>query len=679
MHERFTAADIRDYREANPGVVVLAHPECPPEVVAEADFAGSTAAMIGYVGEQRPARVVMVTECSMSDNVAVEYPDVEFVRPCNLCPHMKRITLPKILHSLETMTTEVTVDPAIAARAKTRRRAHARRRNCRATQGRVAAMSPRIDNVIECKGALILGAGIAGLFTALKLAPFPALVLAGARARHVGIERLGAGRHRRRRRRRRYVASACRRHDGGGRRHSAIPKIVDLVAREAPARIDDLVALSARRSTAMPTARSRVGREAAHSAARIVHVNGDRAGAEITRTLAERALATPSIDVLEGFHAVELAMEDGRVTGLFARNGSGADARLVLFRAPAVIFATGGLGALYAVTTNPLESRGEGLGMAARAGAMIADPEFVQFHPTAHRHRPRSRATRHRSAARRRRDARSMRRGTPLHARRASGRRTGAARCRGARDPSRDRSAATKSSSIAARPIGAEFAEHFPTVYAACRVAGIDPATQPIPVAPAAHYHMGGIASDARGRSSLEGLWAVGECASTGLHGANRLASNSLLEALVFGARAADDITSAYRMPETAAARRPRRSASPRPPPPHVLRDAMTRLVGLERDEAGLDEALAVIAPGRARRRRRTRTAQHDRRRQARDGRRADAARKPRRPLPHRLSRRRTNLSARSSRWHDAGRCRSSPVLTAEVREAPDADVRRIG
>ncbi len=118
VHERFSANDIRSYREANPGVIVLSHPECPPEVVAESDFAGSTAAMINYVGDKRPKKVVMVTECSMSDNVAVEYPDVEFVRPCNLCPHMKRITLPKILHSLETMTSEVLVDPAIAVRAR---------------------------------------------------------------------------------------------------------------------------------------------------------------------------------------------------------------------------------------------------------------------------------------------------------------------------------------------------------------------------------------------------------------------------------------------------------------------------------------------------------------------------------------------------------------------------------
>ncbi len=118
VHERFTAQEIRDYRASHPGIVVLAHPECPPEVVAEADFAGSTAAMINYVGDHKPSRVVMITECSMSDNVAVEHPDVEFVRPCNLCPHMKRITLDGILHSLQTMTYEVIVPADVAARAR---------------------------------------------------------------------------------------------------------------------------------------------------------------------------------------------------------------------------------------------------------------------------------------------------------------------------------------------------------------------------------------------------------------------------------------------------------------------------------------------------------------------------------------------------------------------------------
>lgn len=118
VHERFTPADIREMRAAHPGVTVLAHPECPPEVVAEADFAGSTAAMSDYVGAKKPSRVVLVTECSMSDNVAVEHPDVEFIRPCNLCPHMKRITLGNIRAALELNQHAVTIDPAVAARAR---------------------------------------------------------------------------------------------------------------------------------------------------------------------------------------------------------------------------------------------------------------------------------------------------------------------------------------------------------------------------------------------------------------------------------------------------------------------------------------------------------------------------------------------------------------------------------
>ncbi|MGJ5135208.1 quinolinate synthase NadA [Bradyrhizobium oligotrophicum] len=118
VHERFSAEDVRTLRDNHPGVTVLAHPECPPEVVAEADFAGSTAAMSDFVGARRPARVVLLTECSMSDNVAVLHPDIEFIRPCNLCPHMKRITLKNIRHALETNTHEVTIDPAMAERAR---------------------------------------------------------------------------------------------------------------------------------------------------------------------------------------------------------------------------------------------------------------------------------------------------------------------------------------------------------------------------------------------------------------------------------------------------------------------------------------------------------------------------------------------------------------------------------
>jgi quinolinate synthase len=118
VHERFTAAEVRALRADYPGVTILAHPECPPEVVAEADYTGSTADMSSYVGREKPARVVLLTECSMADNVSVHHPDVEFVRPCNLCPHMKRITLPKIRRALETMQEEVVIDPALVERAR---------------------------------------------------------------------------------------------------------------------------------------------------------------------------------------------------------------------------------------------------------------------------------------------------------------------------------------------------------------------------------------------------------------------------------------------------------------------------------------------------------------------------------------------------------------------------------
>ncbi len=118
VHERFTGSQLRSFRNAYENITILAHPECPPDVLAEADFVGSTARMADYVADEKPARVVMVTECSMSDNVAVANPETEFIRPCNLCPHMKRITLPKILTSLQTMQHEITVHPQVAARAR---------------------------------------------------------------------------------------------------------------------------------------------------------------------------------------------------------------------------------------------------------------------------------------------------------------------------------------------------------------------------------------------------------------------------------------------------------------------------------------------------------------------------------------------------------------------------------
>ncbi len=118
VHERFTALEIKQYKKSNPGVVILAHPECPPDVIAEADFTGSTSAMAKYVDDRKPSKVIMITECSMSDNIAIENPTTEFVRPCNLCPHMKRIDLQNILLSLQTGQHEIMVDPKISAKAR---------------------------------------------------------------------------------------------------------------------------------------------------------------------------------------------------------------------------------------------------------------------------------------------------------------------------------------------------------------------------------------------------------------------------------------------------------------------------------------------------------------------------------------------------------------------------------
>jgi L-aspartate oxidase len=451
-------------------------------------------------------------------------------------------------------------------------------------------MGPHVDNIIETKGALILGAGVAGLFTALKLAPFPCVVMADAHPGTTGSSPRAQG----------GIAASVGRGDTW-QSHAADtiaagvglcdPDIAALVAREAPDRIADLVRYGAPFDRKADGSLA-VGREAAHSASRIVHVKGDRAGFEVTRALTERVVATPSITLIEGFHAIELGVENGRVVGLFARTCAGPERRLVLLRAPAVILATGGLGALYAVSTNPPETRGEGLGMAARGGAVIADPEFVQFHPTAIavNRDPAPLAT-------------EALRGEGAILVDETGRRFMpeihpsaelAPRDVVARTIHREMAAGHKVFLDCRKAVGAKFAKEFPTVYEACREAGIDPAEQPIPVAPAAHYHMGGIATDQTGRTSLPGLWAVGECASTGLHGANRLASNSLLEALVFGARAAQDVLSTT-MPRLTGGLLPAPVRYAAPPVPRALRETMTRFAGLERNAEGLTEALRLI------------------------------------------------------------------------------------
>ena len=256
------------------------------------------------------------------------------------------------------------------------------------------------------------------------------------------------------------------------------------------------------------------------------------------RALVAAARVTPSIEILEAHEARRLVVEDNAVVGLLAIGPSGP----ALLQADAVVIATGGVGGLYEDSTNPPGSFGQGLALAARAGAILADMEFVQFHPTAldGARRPMplvSEAVRGEGAILVDDAGERFMVGIPgaeLAPRDVVARAIAARRAKGRRVFLDARAA-----------IGARFEARFPVIAEACRAAGVDPAREPIPVRPAQHYHMGGIAVDAEGRSSVAGLWACGEAACTGLHGANRLASNSLTEAAVFASIVARSIEAA--------------------------------------------------------------------------------------------------------------------------------------
>lgn len=441
---------------------------------------------------------------------------------------------------------------------------------------------------------VIVGGGLAGLFCALKLAPRPVTLISAAPLGQGASSAWAQG----------GIAAAVAEGDtpeahaadtiavGGG----IVDETIALgIAREAAPRIRDLLGYGVPFDRDLE-GRLAVGREAAHSARRIVHVRGDGAGAAIIAALSEAARRTPSIRLLEGFVAEALLTEDGAVTGLQLREAGNAAARPVLLASRAVVLATGGIGHLYAATTNPIEASGSGLAIAARAGAVIADPEFVQFHPTAIMvgRDPAPLAT-------------EALRGEGATLINGDGERFMAARHPLAELAPRDIVARGVFAEIAAgrgafldarAALGARFAEKFPTVHASCIAAGIDPARQAIPVAPAAHYHMGGIAVDERGRSSIDGLWAGGEVSSTGAHGANRLASNSLLEAVVYAARIADDIAgrtipSPARLADVPVTQR---GGAPDAVSVGRLRATMSANVGVIRNSDGLAAAVRSFA-----------------------------------------------------------------------------------
>lgn len=434
-------------------------------------------------------------------------------------------------------------------------------------------------------GPLVIGGGLAGLAAALEAAPRPTLVIspepllrasASAWAQGGVAAAVGAG-----------DAPALHAADtvaAGAGLVSA--DVAALLTAEGPATVDWLAALGAPFDRDV-TGSYAVSREAAHSRARVARVGGDGAGRAVLSALVTAARAAPHLSFWEDARLASLVRDDGRVVGAVIERASGP----VMVLASCVVLATGGVGGLFAATTTPTALRGEGMAAAWLAGAEILDPEFVQFHPTAMDVGldPMPLAT----EALRGEGARLIdRHGSPL---------LGAAadadlqpRDVVARAVHISRAAGEGAFLDARAAVGAHFPEAFPAVFAACMAAGLDPRETPIPVAPAAHYHMGGVVADAEGRTGVPGLLAVGECAATGVHGANRLASNSLLEAAAFGRRAGRAAAETGDAPRTAPVPRL---------PPHAgaedvfrLRRLMSRDMGVVREGAGMARALDEIA-----------------------------------------------------------------------------------
>ncbi|MBI1215029.1 MAG: L-aspartate oxidase [Alphaproteobacteria bacterium] len=341
----------------------------------------------------------------------------------------------------------------------------------------------------------------------------------------------------------------------------------------------------------------RLNREACHARRRVLKAAaGDGFGRELMRALSEAVRHTPQITFVEGVSAERLIRRDGNnagpLQGVLARRLS--DGKPVVFAAPAVLLATGGIGGLFVATSNPLHALGRGVAMAARAGAVLADLEFVQFHPTVLDigEDPCPLAT-------------EALRGEGAHLLNSRGERFMPAYHPAAELAPRD---------VVSRGIFAQImrgqkvyldcrhidTSHFPALLQAAARAKLNPARDLIPVMPAVHYHMGGVSTDLAGRSSVNGLWVAGETGSTGLHGANRLASNSLMEAIVMGARAGADIAAYLETkPETSAinaASLPELPVGNMDAERHLIRQIMTDLVGVIRAEEGMKHAIEDLA-----------------------------------------------------------------------------------
>lgn len=436
---------------------------------------------------------------------------------------------------------------------------------------------------------LIVGAGLAGLFLALRLAPRACTVICPAPLGMASSSAWAQG----------GLAAALAPEDSP-EAHAADtiaagdglvdPVTAELIATDGPKRVLDLLELG------VPFDRTADGAlalslEAAHSRPRVARVAGDLAGKAIMEALSTAAITAPHITIHHDLKAIDLLQDEaGQISGVVARDGDGHLHSLI---ANETVLCTGGSGGLFSVTTNPCEARGDAIAMAYQAGALLSDLEFIQFHPTAIDigRDPAPLAT----EALRGEGARLVNRnGEPFMVR---------------YDPMgdlapRDRVAravylewmSERGAFLDTRTaIGDHIAEHFPTVFASCISAGIDPRLDIIPIAPAAHYHMGGIVTDVWGRTSLKGLSACGECSSTGAHGANRLASNSLLEAVVFAARIADRLRgSTLSTPGLITEHRPPVDLSD--DDLQILRKSMSMHCGVVRTQKGMEMLGAEIS-----------------------------------------------------------------------------------
>lgn len=431
---------------------------------------------------------------------------------------------------------------------------------------------------------VIIGGGIAGLMTALHLAPEPVVLLSNALLGTGACSELAQG----------GLAASFGRYDGpelhlcdtlAAGDGLCDEATVRRVVRAAPTAIKTLERFGVAFDR-HPDGALRLGLEAAHSHRRIVHAAGDATGSELVRALIAAVRRTASITILENMEARRLIVEDGAIVGVLAAGCTGA----VALPTRRAVLATGGIGDLFCDTTNPLGSCGHGLALAACAGAELADLEFVQFHPTA---------------------LLGPRRPMPLVSEAVRGEGAMLIDERGKRFLAETPGGELAPRDVVARAVwhqlavghrvfldareclGPRFGQRFPAIAHLCREEGVDPATDPIPVRPAAHYHMGGVAVDAAGRSSVEGLWACGEVACTGLHGANRLASNSLTEAAVTASWVAESVADA------SDTRRRRVCSTFVPPRPDAscIRPVISAALGIIRDGETLREAVATLLP----------------------------------------------------------------------------------